>query len=118
MARAIEEDILRSIRRMTRAIEVHSRKLYNTFGLTGPQLVCPRTIDQRGPLTPSALAQEVALSNATVTGIIDRLVARQLVSRRRSVLWPYRMKLQSALESVTPTSSPHTSAKWLSVSQS
>jgi DNA-binding MarR family transcriptional regulator len=80
----IEEDILRSLRRITRAIELHSRKLSNTFGLTGPQLVCLRAIGQQGRVTPSALAIEVALSNATVSGIIDRLAARQLVSRERS----------------------------------
>ena len=81
---SLEEDILRSLRRITRAIELHSRKLSNTFGLTGPQLVCLRAIGQQGRMTPSALAKEVALSNATVSGIIDRLAARQLVSRERS----------------------------------
>jgi len=84
MARQIEEDILRSLRRISRAIDVHSRKLVNDLGLTGPQLVVLRTIARVGPLTPSAVAREVSLSQATVTGIIDRLSGRQLVTRERS----------------------------------
>ncbi len=81
----IEEDILRALRRITRAIDLHSRKLANTFGLTGPQLVCLRVLGQHESLSPSALAKEIVLSQATVTGIIDRLAARQLVSRQRSM---------------------------------
>jgi DNA-binding MarR family transcriptional regulator len=78
-----EEAILRSLRRIVRAIDVHSRYLETQFGLTGPQLVCLRVLSARGPMTASDLAREVDLSQATVTGIIDRLVRRQYVSRRR-----------------------------------
>jgi DNA-binding MarR family transcriptional regulator len=84
MVREIEEDILRSLRRISRAIDLHSRKLFNDLGLTGPQLVVLRTIARVGPVTPSAVAREVSLSQATVTGIIDRLEGRQLVIRGRS----------------------------------
>ena len=84
MVRQIEEDILRSLRRISRAIDLHSRKLVNDLGLTGPQLVVLRTIANVGPVTPSAVAREVSLSQATVTGIIDRLSGRQLVVRERS----------------------------------
>lgn len=81
--RDFEEDVLRALRRITRAIDLHSRHLATTFGLTGPQLVCLRVIAERGPLSPSQLAREVALSQATITGIVDRLAARQLVVRER-----------------------------------
>ncbi len=84
MSDDLHDSILRSLRRITRAIDLHSRELASGFGLTGPQLVCLRVIGQRAELTPSKLAKEVSLSQATVTGIIDRLVARQLVSRTRS----------------------------------
>ncbi|MCJ7498823.1 MarR family transcriptional regulator [bacterium] len=80
----IEEDILRALRRITRAIDLHSRKLSSTFGLTGPQLVCLRTLGRVEHTTPSHLAKEMALSEGTVTGIVDRLVARQLVTRERN----------------------------------
>jgi DNA-binding MarR family transcriptional regulator len=39
---------------------------------------------KNGPLAPSALANAVSLSQATITGILDRLEKRQLVTRRRS----------------------------------
>src|SRR5512140_3522668 len=80
----VKEAILRSLRRITRAIDLHSRHLAHTFGLTGPQLVCLRAVGARGKMTPSELAKEVSLSQATITGIIDRLAARQLVARERS----------------------------------
>lgn len=79
-----EERILRSLRRIIRAVDLHSRAIESQYGLTGPQLVCLRVIGNEGPMTPSELARNVDLSQATVTGIIGRLVKRQYVSRRRS----------------------------------
>ncbi len=78
-----EENILRSLRRIMRAIDLHSRHLAASFGLTGPQLVCLRTLGLRDGMTPSELAKEVELSQATVTGIVDRLESRKLVTRLR-----------------------------------
>lgn len=79
-----EDKILRTLRRITRAIDLHSRRLAIQFGLTGPQLVCLRVLKDQGPLTPSWLAREVALSQGTITGIVDRLFKRGLVTRDRS----------------------------------
>ncbi len=84
MPNELEEDILVALRRITRAIDIHSRYLANKFGLTGPQLVCLRVLGRHTSLTPSELAKHVALSQATVTGIVDRLASRQLVTRVRS----------------------------------
>jgi DNA-binding MarR family transcriptional regulator len=80
----LEEEVLIALRRITRAIDLHSRKLANTFGLTGPQLVCLRALARIGQTNPGALAKHVALSQGTVTGIVDRLLARQLVTRERN----------------------------------
>ena len=79
-----EDSILRSLRRIVRAIDLHSRFLESEYGLTGPQLVCLRVIDRDGPMSPTELAKQVDLSQGTVTGIVDRLVRRQYVSRRRT----------------------------------
>jgi DNA-binding MarR family transcriptional regulator len=43
-----------------------------------------RALREVGSTTPSGLAKDVALSQGTVTGIIDRLAARQLVTRERN----------------------------------
>jgi DNA-binding MarR family transcriptional regulator len=80
----IEERVLRALRRIVRAIDLHSRVLEHEVGLTGPQLICLRVIGQRAPLSAGELARAVDLSQATVTGILDRLVKRRLVIRRRS----------------------------------
>ena len=84
MSYDLEEDILVALRRITRAIDLHSRYLANTFGLTGPQLVCLRVLGRYVQLTPGELAKHVSLSQATVTGIVDRLATRQLLTRERS----------------------------------
>jgi DNA-binding MarR family transcriptional regulator len=83
MSNPIEDDILRSLRRITRAIDLHSKQLMAHCGLTGPQLVCLRTIGREDQLPLGQLARAVSLSQATVTGIVDRLVDRGLVKRRR-----------------------------------
>ena len=84
MSQNFEEDVLRALRRITRATDLHSRHLSTTYGLTGPQLVCLRVIGKLQPISPSQLAREVSLSQATITGILDRLAARQLIARART----------------------------------
>ena len=77
------KDIFMDLRRIMRAMDVYSRQLAGSHGLTGPQMLCLREITTRGSLTTGALARAVALSPATLTGILDRLEARGLVSRER-----------------------------------
>lgn len=84
MADELEESVLRSLRKVSRAIDLHSRRLVATVHLTGPQLVCLRQLQQGAALTPSELARAVSLSNATITGILTRLEQRGLVTRARS----------------------------------
>lgn len=83
-ADALAESILRSLRRIIRAIDQHSRRLSRKFNLTVPQLVCLRQLIVSGPSTPGNLASKVYLSQATVTGILDRLEARDLIRRART----------------------------------
>ncbi len=83
-AQTVEGELLSSLRRITHAMDVYSRKVARECDLTVPQLVCLRMLAQHGPMLPSRLCREIALSQATVTGIIDRLAERKLVARRRS----------------------------------
>jgi DNA-binding MarR family transcriptional regulator len=78
-----QEDILRSLRRIMRAVDVYSRRLVTDHGLSGPQLLCLRQLDAHGPIPAGELAAAVSLSPATVCGILDRLEARELVMRER-----------------------------------
>src|SRR5579862_9908161 len=77
------KDIFMDLRRIMRAMDVYSRQLSDSHGLTGPQMLCLREIALQGALTTGALALAVALSPATLTGILDRLEVRGLVSRER-----------------------------------
>jgi DNA-binding MarR family transcriptional regulator/GNAT superfamily N-acetyltransferase len=80
----ILDDVLVSIRRIVRSIDLYSRKLIQTHRLTIPQVVLLREIQRHGRLTTGGLAKLASLSNATVTGIVDRLESRNLVRRIRS----------------------------------
>lgn len=78
--------ILQSLRRIIRAVDLHSRKLSMQHHVTGPQLACLLTISDQGSMTASSLAKEVCLSPSTIVGILDRLEQKDLVVRNRSHL--------------------------------
>ena len=66
-----------------RGMDISSRQLISERGLTTPQLICLQHLQEQGPMTTGMLAQTVSLSPATVTGILDRLELRGLVTRER-----------------------------------
>lgn len=76
--------IFRSLRRIMRAVDVHSRRLAAEFMITGPQLLCLQTLHGDGPLTTSALAKLIHLSTSTTVGILDRLEQKGWILRERS----------------------------------
>jgi DNA-binding MarR family transcriptional regulator/GNAT superfamily N-acetyltransferase len=78
------DHVLVALRRIMRSIDLHSKKLIQSHHLTIPQAVLLREIQRRGRLSLGDLARSTSLSNATVTGIIDRLEAKKLVKRTRS----------------------------------
>ena len=67
-----------------RAVDIHSRKLSAEYMVTGPQLLCLQVLHDDGPLTTSALAKLVHLSNSTIVGILDRMEQKGWVVRERS----------------------------------
>lgn len=77
-----ERAIVVALRRIIRAVDLHSKRLVEAHGLTGPQLATLRVIERRGPISPAGIAARVHLSRGTVTGILARLEARGLVERR------------------------------------
>ena len=79
-----EQQIVASIRQIIRAVDLHSRRLVDQHGLTGPQLAALDETVRSGSVSPSALARSVHLSQATVTGIVQRLERRGLVIREKS----------------------------------
>ncbi|MEK9588943.1 MAG: MarR family transcriptional regulator [Gammaproteobacteria bacterium] len=78
------DEILVSLRKITRAIDLHSRRVLKTSGLTTSQLLVLQSIDRLGNPSPSAIAREVVLSQATVSSLLDRLSNHGLILRVRA----------------------------------
>ena len=78
------DELISSIRRIIRAVDVHSRDLHKTYGMTGPQLTILKAIHESGNLNVSEIASNISLSQATVTNILMRLEQQGYLTRRRS----------------------------------
>jgi len=80
------DDALFALRRIIRSLDIHSRKLVQRTGLTGPQASLLKLLVQplRQPLTVGELARRMHLGQTTVTEILDRLENRGLIVRSRS----------------------------------
>ena len=78
-------DVLISLRRIIRATDLHSKRMIKACGLTTPQIMVLKSINDLGDVTVKRLSQDVSLSQATVTTILNRLEDRQYLERVRSV---------------------------------
>ncbi|WDI30541.1 MarR family transcriptional regulator [Hyphococcus flavus] len=73
-----------SLRQILRATEISSRALAKACGLTPSQLIMLQVLEKEGgAATPSLIAKELSLSQATVTSLIDKLEHRQIVRRNK-----------------------------------
>ena len=77
------EPALIALRQILRATEISSRALAKDCGLTPSALILMQITEDTENPTPSFLAKEASLSQATVTALIDKLEKRELVRRRR-----------------------------------
>jgi DNA-binding MarR family transcriptional regulator len=77
------DELLISLRRITRAIDLYSKRLQKNTNLTISQLLVMEAIVKIDKPTPSAIAKSILLSQATVTNLIDRLEKNGLVQRKR-----------------------------------
>jgi DNA-binding MarR family transcriptional regulator len=77
------QELLIALRKVIRAIDLHSKQLSKTSGLTSPQLLIMLEIDKVAGVNSSQVAKSVNLSAATVTNIIDRLENKDLIVRVR-----------------------------------
>ena len=75
--------IYQALRRLQQAAEVHAKRLSRFGGLTPLQLLILQTLAVQDQLTASQLARCVSLSAATLSGVLERLEGRGLVSRTR-----------------------------------
>lgn len=82
-SQAISQLVLETLRKINRAIGLRSRQLVKTVGLTVPQILVVKEVVENGESAIGHVAEEVSLSQATVTTIVDRLEQQGLLVRRR-----------------------------------
>jgi len=75
--------ILQALRRIIHAVDVQSKKVATTYGVTVPQIICLHKVVEKGPISTSALGKEVFLASSTVIGILDRLEEKGYIIRAR-----------------------------------
>ena len=78
------EELLVALRKVIRAIDLHSKKLNKTLGLTAPQLLILQEVGNQKGIAISKVAKNINLSPATITNITDRLESREMLVRKRS----------------------------------
>jgi DNA-binding MarR family transcriptional regulator len=76
-------ELLTSIRKIIRAVDLHSKVLLKEYGLTGPQLMVLHQIGKSNELIVTEIAKHISLSQATVTTILDRLEQQGFITRKR-----------------------------------
>jgi DNA-binding MarR family transcriptional regulator len=79
-----EEELLVALRRVIRAVDLRSKQLSKHVGLTGPQLLVMQNIEEQPGIMVREIAENINLSPATITNILDRLESRDLATRIRS----------------------------------
>jgi len=80
----LEQAVLIALRRLIRAADLDAKDLARQTGLTTSQLLVLELLEAAGEMTVGAIARDVGLAQGTVTNLIDRLVERGLLSRRRA----------------------------------
>jgi DNA-binding MarR family transcriptional regulator len=79
-----DEELLVALRKIIRAIGMRSRQLSKEVGLTGPQLLILQKVGKQTGVMVREVADDINLSSATVTNILDRMEAKKLIERIRS----------------------------------
>ena len=86
LSNSITDNVLICLRKIIQSIDIQSKHLMKKVGLTGPQLVILQEISKYDEAPVGAIARAISLSQATVTGVLERLEKRALVTRRRDVI--------------------------------
>ncbi len=74
-----------ALRRILRATELFGRQLAQASGLTTVQFRVLQVVSERGGhCTAKEIAQQMRVSQATVTALVDKLVERGMVVREKS----------------------------------
>jgi DNA-binding MarR family transcriptional regulator len=80
------DDALRFMRvvwNIQHALQSRSKRMQRTLGVTGPQRLAMRVVGTLPGITPAELARVLHLDPSTISGVLQRLVARRLMLRER-----------------------------------
>jgi DNA-binding MarR family transcriptional regulator len=67
---------------LAHALDVRSKRMSRTLGVTGPQRLVVRVIGQMPDATAGAIARSLDLHASTLTGVLARLEAQRMIVRR------------------------------------
>ena len=88
-----EARILRALRRILRQVELSSKELEGSHGVTAPQLLSLLVICEQGSTTQAELSRHILLSASTLVGVLDRLESKGLILRQRDTVDRRRIHL-------------------------
>lgn len=77
-------EIMISVKKIMMLIKRNLDQEFKTLGISESQGLIIRTLMEYGDMKVSDIAKRLDLSNSTVSGIVDRLVERGVVDRKRS----------------------------------
>lgn len=73
-----------ALRRILRATELFGRELAQSVNLTAAQFRVLQIVADREHCTATVISQQMRITQATVTSVVDKLVRKELVVRERS----------------------------------
>ena len=77
-------EIVYLIRKLMQAGALYSKELNKKYNVSAPQLATLRVLLHDGAMPPSQIARQIMVNSSTLTGVIDRLEKKGLVSRLRN----------------------------------
>src|SRR5206468_7820566 len=87
-------DFMRLLWSIEHGLQRLSKRMEGELGITGPQRLVLRVVGQFPGLSAGELAHIVRLHPSTITGILQRLVARGLLERQRDPADTRRARLR------------------------
>lgn len=78
------DQIFEALVRLAWGARQHDQTLQRGHGVTAAQLSALRVLERHGEMTHTELSERLFLRGSTVSGMVDRLERRGLITRRRS----------------------------------
>jgi len=78
--------LVQSTRRISRALDIESRRIDREIGLTLPQLIVLQCLQDLGDANSHSISRAAGMSPPSVVGILDKLEAKGVIHRYRSTI--------------------------------